>query len=120
MVPMDGVGRECRNANRHIFSTIRRAVANPLAFMRDDRLACFDVCDSALVLDPHHAFEHYGVFVEIRTLTGLGPPSRTAHVRDAGLRVARIHAADVFVDDFVSRNWNGCGRCNQLRHLLIS
>jgi len=52
----------------------------------------------------------HGVFIEVRALAWLGPTRGTAHVRDARLRVAGIHAADVFVDDLVSGNWNLGGR----------
>ena len=72
---MDGVGRERRDANRHVFGAFGRAVTNPFAFARDDGLAGFYFGDAAFVLHAHHAFEDHGVFIEVGALTGFDQPT---------------------------------------------
>ena len=54
-VPMDGIRGESRNANGHIFSSLRGAVADPLAFPGDHSLAGADLQHSLVMFDVQRA-----------------------------------------------------------------
>ena len=103
------VERECRRANRYVFSTfrIRRAVPDPLTAGRENGLARPDVDTAFLILDPQHPFEHNRILVEIRSLAGLEPAGRAPHVCDAKAAGLRIHAPDVLVNELRFRAGGG-------------
>ena len=117
---MNGVDRKRRQADRDVFGALGRAVANPLAGLRDNGLAGFYMSRSAFVLDYHFARQHQREFLEIGALAWLGPSGGTAHVRDAGMRIAGIDAANVFIEDLSLRNGNAGWSFDQSRHLLVS
>lgn len=102
LVAMNGFHGEGWQADSDIFGTafVRRGVADPFAGVRDDCLSSSDVEFSAFVRDAQRSFQHDGEFVELRSLAGLEPSLRTAHVRDAGSGGFRVDASDVFVDEF--------------------
>src|SRR4051794_38675836 len=95
-----------RHAHGNILAAFRSAVSHPLATGAVDRLPGVDVDGSAFVLDVHYAGEHDRVFIELRTLAGLGPSGGAAHMRDADLFRAGVDAPDVLVDLLVPWNWD--------------
>src|SRR5262249_33311068 len=82
---VDRIRRKRRQGYGEVFRafTERRAVADHLAWVGDDRLSGTDVDHTALVLDADHPLQHDGVLVELRPLTRLTPASGRAHVGDA-------------------------------------
>ena len=83
-IAVDGLHRECRQADRDVLgTTVRRAVPDPLAWRRDDRLAGVDVDDAAFVFDPHGAFQHDRDLLELRPLAWFLPARRRHHARHA-------------------------------------
>ena len=54
-VPMDRIRPESRNANGHVFSSLRGAVTDPLAFPGDHGLAGLDFQHSFVMLDVQRA-----------------------------------------------------------------
>src|SRR5437016_1982383 len=62
------------------------------------------------------AAQDHGKFVELRTLSGLRPAGRAPPVSDTQMRIARVNAVDVLVDDFVARYGNRCGAGDEFRH----
>src|SRR5215471_10217983 len=112
---MNGLRRKCRQTNRNIFRSlrIRRAVLYPLGSVSNNRLAGPHVYHAVFMRDAQRTFEHEGEFIEFWRLPRFDPTARAAHVRDAQARLAGVHAADKFVDEFGliagSRDpgWNG-------------
>lgn len=70
------------------------------------------------MLDANHAFQDDREFVEGRSLAGLDPSLRTAHVGDAGRGGLRIYATDIFVDQLglVSGGLNASGLGDECGH----
>src|SRR5688572_16652437 len=96
---MDRVHRKRRQAHGDVFgAAVRRAVANPLAGRRDDRLSGVDVDHAVLVLDTHGALQHDRDLLELRPLSGFLPSRRRDHARDAHRGMAGVDAAGVLLD----------------------
>src|SRR5438552_1607544 len=95
------VRREGGETNGDIFCALgcRRAVLDPLAGMRDDRLAGANIQNAASVRDPQEPFQDDGELLEFRSLAWLGPTGRTSHVGDAKPNVAGVHSTNVFIDE---------------------
>src|SRR5688572_26611952 len=93
---MDGIRRKRGQADRDVFRSLRfrRAVLNPLARRRDDRLPGAHVEAAAFVLHPHHPAQHDGDFLELGSLARLDPAGRRSHPGDADAAVPAVHAAD--------------------------
>ena len=115
-IPMDRVDRKRWQANRDILGPFRGAVADPLARLRDDRLAGFYDGHASFVFHHHFAGEHQCKFLKLRPLTGLGPSRGTPHMRDARVRIAGIGAADILVEKFSLWNRNAGRSFDQSWH----
>src|ERR1700674_15414 len=101
-VAVDGLHGEGGQADGDVLSSalVRSGVLNPLATVGDDGLSGGDIEGSRFVLDSQRAFEDDGKFDELRSLAGLLPSLRTAHVGHAQRGGFGIDATDVFVDEF--------------------
>ena len=106
---MRSVDCESRTANRYVLGAlgVRRTVAYPFAFVRDDGLPGMNIERASLKLDPKHAFQDERVFIEIGSLARFRPARRTAHMGDAERLSIGIDAADELVDELRFRA--GCG-----------
>ncbi len=60
-----------------------RAVLDPLSRAGNDGLPLPDIDRSTLVGDPQHPGQYHAVLIELRRLSGLGPPAGAGHARDA-------------------------------------
>src|SRR5947209_4697710 len=112
-------GRESRNAYRDILRALRRAVANPLAFARDDGLARAHLENPRFVLDPHHAVQQHCEFIEVRALPWFTPTGWAPHMRDAHRGILRVYVANVLVNPLVAWNGNRRGFLNESGHALM-
>jgi hypothetical protein len=102
IIPMDGFRREGGQAHGDILGAgrRRRAVADPLAGMGDDRLAGPDIQRFVFRFHPQQPLEHKGVFIEFRPLARLLPSARRDHAGDTHCPGVRIDLADIFFDTF--------------------
>src|SRR5262245_24938965 len=93
-------GREGRQADRDVFGALRlrRAVANPLGGIRDDRLTCPHLEDAAGMFDAKQTAKNDRDLSELRTLSGLAPASRRNHASDAQLLLAGARMPHVLLD----------------------
>ena len=118
-VAVHGVGRESRQADGDVLGTagLGRAVADPLARPRHDRLPRADVDDAGLVLDADHAAEHDGDLLEVGALSRLDPAVGRRHLRHTHARVTGVHAAGKLLDAlrFVARRLDDGGSSDQMR-----
>ena len=85
LVAMHRLHRESRQAYRDVFGAAfgGSGILDPLTAVGDDGLAGRDVQFAVFVFYPKRAPEDDGEFVELRSLSGLFPALRTAHVGDA-------------------------------------
>src|SRR2546429_9840837 len=74
VVAVHRLGRERRQADRHVLGAVGRAVAHSLAGTRVDGLARADLQPPTVVLDDEAAPEHERVLVEVRGLGRVPPP----------------------------------------------
>src|SRR5258708_5745302 len=87
-VPLHCLHGKRGDAHRDVFGAFRigRAVADPLALVRDHGLAGADVDHAVPMLHAHRTAEHDGELVELWGLSRFAPSGWTAHVCDAGRR----------------------------------
>src|SRR5689334_18678162 len=99
---------ERRKADSDILGAFRigRAVTNPFTAVRDNSLTRAYVQNAPAILYPQHAAQHDRELIEIGLLSRLAPSRRTTHMGDADCGSVRVHMSDVFVQEFVSGNWN--------------
>ena len=111
-ISMRGIERKRRTANGDVLSAfgIRRTIAYPLPFIRDDGLPGMDIERATLEFDAKHAFQHDRIFIEIRSLARLGPAGRAAHMGNAERLGIRINPSDVLIDEFRFRAGGGDAR----------
>ncbi|HXP83403.1 MAG TPA: protein kinase [Bryobacteraceae bacterium] len=102
LVAMHGTRRERGHAYSDILSARfpRRAVANPLALVRNDGLTGLNFQHTRAGLDSQRPPQNHRVLVELRRLPRLLPAGGTGHVRNARRIGGGIHAADVLGDAF--------------------
>lgn len=73
---------------------------------------------TTFVFHAQHSFQYDRELVKLRSLAGLKPSLRTAHVCNAGGRSFRIASSDVFINNFrlVACRLNARGLRNECRH----
>src|ERR1035438_2247737 len=120
LIPVNGVHRKCRQADRNVFSALGagRAVADPLAAMRNHGLFSVYVEGASAMLHAQHAAQYECKFFEFGGLSGLLPSAGAAHVRDAGLAGGGIHATDKLVNQlgFVAGGLDALGFGDECGH----
>ena len=81
MNPVNGIGRERRQANRHVLGLhiARCAVPDPLAGKRNDGLAGEYIEGTIFKLDVQRALQHNGNLHELRPLPRFYPTRRRLH-----------------------------------------
>src|SRR5689334_19067988 len=101
VVTMHQVRRKRRQTHGEVIGAVgvRRAVLNPLAGGRQDRLAGAHVEDAAPIREADGAAQHQRVFVEFRRLAGFQPAAWALHLGDAERARGRIDAAHVLAND---------------------
>ena len=119
---MNGVRRERRQADRDILRAAGqgRGIANPFSAVRDDGLARLHIEVPMLMVDAEGAVQDQRVLIEVRSLSRFLPPLGTAHVSYTDARRLRVHAPDIFIDEFGSGSsgLDTSGLSNQARHDL--
>ena len=117
---MHSVRCERRNADRDILGPFRigRAVANPFAAVRHYGLTRPHLQNAAAILHSQYAAQHNRELIEFGLLSRLAPSRRTTHMGNADCRSIRVHMADVFIQKFVSGNWNASRSSEQSRHAI--
>src|SRR5262249_7099249 len=95
-----------------------RAVLDPLARVSDDGLTAANVEMAAPVSHPKQTAQHHSELLELGGLARLDPAAGAAHVGNADVLVARIHAPDVLVDQLrlVACGLDASRRPDKCRH----
>src|SRR4051812_31579873 len=121
LVAMHRLGRERGQADGNVLRTtrLRRAVADPLTRMRDDRLSGTDVEHATFMLDADQPVQDEGDLLELRALSRLQPAFGRHHARDADFRVAGVHATRELLDPLrlVAGGFDHGRLCDQCWHM---
>ena len=123
-VPMRGFQAKGRRTDCDVFCSalFRRAVLDPFAGMRYNRLACTNIEGANSVSDPQHTFQNNSELLKFRRLSWLDPADGTSQESDTDLTVAGIDPPDVLVDGdgHVGHGFNSSWLGNQSWHLVGS
>jgi len=119
-VAVDCAGGERGQADRDILSAVcsRGAVAHPFTRPGMHALAGLDRHLAAVELHHQSTAQDDRVFVELRTLPGLGPAGWATHVRDADAGVGRIDLSHILVNQlgWLAHGSHPARLADQLRH----